>query len=516
MESPSPSACARCGSLHDPELPCVRRVKLSSSETVDLGPNARPPQLLDMVDLPPGTIVDEYEITSKIGEGGMGSVYAAIQPVIHKKVAIKVLSATFASDARMVRRFMTEARAVNRIDHPNIVDVFSLGQLSDGRYYCVMELLQGSSLGALLARRRLTPAEARRVLAQTCDAVQAAHVEGIVHRDLKPDNLFVVTPKRGEALVKVLDFGIAKVFSQDGEEAPRAVTRAGTPIGTPHYMAPEQARGELTVGPPADIYAFGVILFELFTGRLPFGGNSHVELLYDHLHTAPPRPSSVRKLPARLELLILRCLEKDPEKRPASMAEVAAELEAVFDTETEAIGLALSGAIVVPQADGVTACPRAATLATTPTPPGATPAPLTPAPPGATPAPLTPAPAAPTPGPAPSRWRTMWLLGGAGILVAIPLLWLGLRGGPAPRPAPAPPPTAAAEAPAPAPASAPVAAPAPAPASAPVAAPAPAPAAGVPAVPAAKVEPAAPAPVKRRRPRGPDAKGPPVELKTTR
>ena len=312
MASPELKVCERCGSMHDPEVPCVRKAKLSSSETVDLGPGARQAKLDELLELPAGTVVDEYEITGKIGEGGMGTVYSAIQPVIHKKVAVKVLSATFATDARMVRRFMTEARAVNRVEHTNIVDVFSLGQLPDGRYYCVMELLQGDSLGAVMQKRRLGLAETRRFLLQTCDALQAAHTEGIVHRDLKPDNIFVCTPKRGESQVKVLDFGIAKVFSQGPDEPGRLATRAGTPIGTPHYMAPEQARGELTIDHRADIYAFGVILFELFTGKLPFGGKSHVELLYEHLHTPAPRPSSVRKLPPRLEALVPEFLAAVP------------------------------------------------------------------------------------------------------------------------------------------------------------------------------------------------------------
>jgi serine/threonine-protein kinase len=510
MENPKPNVCERCGSMHDPEVPCVRKARLSSSATVDLGPGARQAKLDELLELPAGTVVDEYEITGKVGEGGMGTVYAAIQPVIHKKVAVKVLSAAFASDARMVRRFMTEARAVNRVEHPNIVDVFSLGQLPDGRYYCVMELLVGDSLGGVMHKRRLSLAETRRFLLQTCDALQAAHAEGIVHRDLKPDNVFVCTPKRGEAQVKVLDFGIAKMFSQAADEPGRPQTRAGTPIGTPHYMAPEQARGEANVDHRADIYAFGVILFELFTGRLPFDSPSHVELLYEHLHTPPPRPSSVRKLPPRLELLILRCLEKEPDKRPASMSDVAGELEAIFELEAEAVSLALSAAVVVPQPDGALSDPSAATLAATPSLAGApsrpglsspgrsaASSPRLPGAGGATPAP---APPAALPAAAPSR-RGLILGVGAALAVGLGVvLWLALR------PAPAPPPAAPAPV-APATVARPLPAPASVPASTPVVAPPVAPA-------PATVEPPAPTPPKKRRPREP--KGPPVELKTTR
>jgi serine/threonine-protein kinase len=265
----------------------------------------------------------------------MGAVFGGVQPVIDKKVAIKVLSAAFASDADMVRRFMQEARSVNRIDHPNIIDVFSFGQLPDGRCYFVMEHLNGESLAALMGRRRLTFAEARRFLGQSCDALGAAHSEGIVHRDMKPDNIFVVTPKRGHTYVKLLDFGVAKLFSVgDGKMA----TRAGMPLGTPHYMSPEQARGDRDIDQRTDVYAVGVILYEVLTGRVPFGGESHLEILQQQISAAPPPPSSFNPVPPRTEALILRCLAKDPQARPPSMTELVAALNEIFDTE--AVGIA--------------------------------------------------------------------------------------------------------------------------------------------------------------------------------
>ncbi len=164
-------------------------------------------------DLEAGTEVGEYRITGKLGQGGMGSVFAGVQPVVGKKVAIKVLAKELANDVSMVQRFVQEARAANRIGHPNIIDIFSFGQLPDGRHYYVMELVDGKSLTDILKERRLAFGEAGRLLGQVCSALAAAHAEGIVHRDLKPDNIYVALPKHSEPFVKLLDFGIAKLFA---------------------------------------------------------------------------------------------------------------------------------------------------------------------------------------------------------------------------------------------------------------------------------------------------------------
>ncbi|HEY3355569.1 MAG TPA: serine/threonine-protein kinase, partial [Polyangia bacterium] len=355
--------CAKCGGTHLGDSPCLRQMAaVASDATVDLGkrgpassrtppplltPSAAPPPVPPpadatehdepAADLPAGTVVGEYQITHKIGAGGMGAVYAAVQPLIDKKVAIKVLNAEFSADGRMVRRFMQEARASNRVEHPNIIDVFSLGQLPDGRYYCVMELLPGESLGHLLHRRRLTAAEAQRFLDQTTDALAAAHTESIIHRDLKPDNIFIVEPRRGDSSVKVLDFGIAKLLGPGPSGSQPDQTRAGTPIGTPHYMSPEQARGDTTIDHRTDIYALGVIMFEIFTGRRPFQGASNVEILHSQIATLPPGPSALAQVPPRLEQLILRCLAKAAADRPQSMQDVGVELGAIFTDEGAAI-----------------------------------------------------------------------------------------------------------------------------------------------------------------------------------
>ncbi|MBI5480968.1 MAG: serine/threonine protein kinase [Deltaproteobacteria bacterium] len=310
------------------------------------------------LDLEPGTMVGEYQVTRKVGAGAMGDVFAGVHPVIGKRVAIKVLKETLVADQTMVQRFVQEARAVNAIGHPNIIDVFAFGQLPDGRWYFVMELLEGESLEDLLARRAISVDETRRYLEQVCAALGAAHAEGIVHRDLKPGNIFIATPRHGATYVKVLDFGVAKLIR--GAEGALSL-KTGAPIGTPCYMSPEQVRARRDVDRRSDIYSFGVILFEIFTGRVPFMHPSHFQVLSDHVTELPPVPSSIRPVPPRLESLILRCLAKDPGSRPQSMRDVEVELALVFENEARELRhvlggestnrrMAAVGEVVVPQA----------------------------------------------------------------------------------------------------------------------------------------------------------------------
>jgi serine/threonine protein kinase len=280
-------------------------------------------------DLAAGTPIGEYVVEGLLGRGGMGTVYAARQPLIGKQVAIKVLGAAFSQDPAIVRRFVDEARAVNRIGHPGIIDIFSFGSLADGRQYFVMEYLEGETLGAALRRGPLPSAEARRLLGETCAALQAAHHERIVHRDLKPDNLWISRPRHGEPHVKILDFGIAKLLPGEGV-GDSAITETGAVMGTPQFMAPEQCLGE-PVDQRADIYARGVILYRVFCGRLPFEGKSFAEVVAQMVTVAPPRPSTLRALPPALEALILACLEKSPAQRPQSADEVARRLDAALE-----------------------------------------------------------------------------------------------------------------------------------------------------------------------------------------
>ena len=273
----------------------------------------------------PGTRVGEYEIERELGRGGMGSVFAAYHPVIGKRVAIKVLDAYFSRDMALVRRFLDEARAVNKIGHPNIIDVFSFGQLPDGRQYFVMEFLEGETMAEWLLRGRPDPQEARRLLLQICEALEAAHREGIIHRDIKPENLWIARPKHGEAFMKVLDFGIAKLVA---DEQAVNVTKTGTVMGTPQFMSPEQCTGR-GVDHRTDIYALGVIIFRIYCGRLPFEGESVAELMTAQLTQPPPKPSEFAKISAPLENLILACLDKNPANRPVSAAELGMRLREV-------------------------------------------------------------------------------------------------------------------------------------------------------------------------------------------
>jgi serine/threonine protein kinase len=276
--------------------------------------------------LEPGFAIGEYRIEGRLGEGGMGAVYAARQPEIGARVAIKVLAAELSRDPRLVKRFVAAARAVNKIRHPNIIDIFAFGRLADGRHYFVMEQLEGETLAARLARGPLPVSDARRLLGQICEALAAAHAEQIVHRDLKPENVWIAVPRHGQPYAKLLDFGIAKLL---GSREASGATDAGVAMGTPHFMSPEQCRGE-TVDHRTDVYALGVLLYFMWSGRLPFEGPTLGAVLSQQITATPQAPSAHRPVPPRLERLILRCLEKDPAARPQSVPALRDELDAAL------------------------------------------------------------------------------------------------------------------------------------------------------------------------------------------
>jgi serine/threonine protein kinase len=275
-----------------------------------------------------GAMAGEYRIEYVLSRGGMATVYAARHPVIGKRAAVKVLAAQFSSDPRLVRRFIDEARAVNRICHPNIVDIFAFGQLQHGPHFLVMEQLEGETLATRLERERLPLELACLLLAQTADALAAAHRAGIVHRDLKPQNLFIVQARQAAPSMKVLDFGIAKLLEHSGD---RQVSHAGAAIGTPHFMAPEQCLGE-RVDSRADVYALGVVLYRVFAGKLPFVGATFAEIVAQHVSALPSETSDLRALPGALWELIQACLEKAPAHRPRGCEEIAAHLRAVLES----------------------------------------------------------------------------------------------------------------------------------------------------------------------------------------
>jgi serine/threonine-protein kinase len=289
---------------------------------------ARPDPLL-------GTHVSEYVLQERIGAGGMGIVYRAVQPLIGKQVAIKILKADIAVAQELVQRLLVEARVVNAIQHRGVIDIFGFGQLPDGRPYVVMELLQGVSLSALIRRRRRLPAdEAVAILDEMLAALAAAHRGGVIHRDLKPGNVFLVNDSEGMRSVKLLDFGIAKV----AEFRPsRPLTLEGYILGTPEYMAPEQVRGE-KVGPASDLYAVGVIAFQMLSGRVPFTGDQRSVLMAQVENEPPALSSLVPEVPKALENIVMRLLAKAASNRYASAETVRKELGALLPARAGGLG----------------------------------------------------------------------------------------------------------------------------------------------------------------------------------
>ncbi len=278
-------------------------------------------------DLQAGQAVGEYEVEQKIGQGGFGAVFKAVHPLIGKQVAIKVLSQRFSVDPQMVSRFLAEARAVNQIRHHNIIDIFSFGTLEDGRLYYVMEYLDGEPLDKRLARRgRMSLGDAIPILRGIARALDAAHAKGIAHRDLKAENVFLAAHPDG-VFPKLLDFGIAKLMTPDDELTHK--TRTGAPMGTPHYMSPEQCRGR-DVDHRTDMYAFGVLAYVMLTGVYPLDGDDYMAILMRQVHDDPLPPSSHRpELPAGVNAVIAWLMRKDPAGRPETLMDAVRMLERV-------------------------------------------------------------------------------------------------------------------------------------------------------------------------------------------
>ncbi|MBK7862285.1 MAG: protein kinase [Archangiaceae bacterium] len=258
-----------------------------------------------------GREVGNYRIVSRLGVGGMGTVYAGVEKNIDKKVAIKIVHPHLSRIAELPD-LLAEAKAVNAIGDRGIVDVHGFGALPDGRQYLVMELLEGDSLAALLDRqKRLTVEELFLVGDGILAALEGAHAAGFVHRDIKPQNVFVVRPARGEPFVKLLDFGLVQ----------RSREISALAVGTPAYVAPEQAKAGAAVGPAADLYAVGCVLFECATGRMPFGDGDTQTVLDLHASADRPHVRTFRpSLPAALDALIASLMAIEPNQRPASAA----------------------------------------------------------------------------------------------------------------------------------------------------------------------------------------------------
>ncbi|HXL80185.1 MAG TPA: serine/threonine-protein kinase [Pyrinomonadaceae bacterium] len=323
--------CPTCGRRYSSDLEiCPEDQSSLQADTT----NAEPPPTDPMLGQ---TLDDKYRLDAQLGVGGMGTVYRARHLLIDRPVAVKVLNPRFVEDEAARTRFQREARAAGRLQHTNAVTVTDYGQTEDGYVYIVMELLEGRTLRDILAKE--APLEAARsvsLMLQVSDAVAAAHEAGIIHRDLKPANIFIVQRAEVPSLVKVLDFGIAKLAAESLEEDEvKALTQVGAMIGTPRYMSPEQCDGaELT--PAADVYSLGVILYEMLTGTVPFSGSTPLAIAMKHTSELPRRPREfVASIPAALEDVVLHALEKRPQDRPANAAEFRRELL----TTAERLGL---------------------------------------------------------------------------------------------------------------------------------------------------------------------------------
>ena len=274
-----------------------------------------------------GTILgDTYEVQRRLGEGGMGRVYEARHVRLGRRYAIKIMHQMFAADRDALARFRREAIAASTIASPHVAQVFDVNATRDGQPYLVYELIDGEDLGTLLDRDgALSIARATRIARQVASGLLAAHTTGVVHRDLKPENVMLVKTTDGSDFAKLLDFGIAKVQQED------KLTRTGAVLGTPAYMAPEQARGGSTIDHRCDIYALGAMLYRAVTGRPAFSGEDAGRTLTSVIWDEPARPKTLRRdLPDALELVIQRAMAKDPDKRFSSMAELDAAL-APFD-----------------------------------------------------------------------------------------------------------------------------------------------------------------------------------------
>jgi serine/threonine-protein kinase len=275
-----------------------------------------------------GDLLDgKYKLLRLIGEGGWGSVFEGENTRTKRHVAIKVLRPSATMSPEVLRRFEHEAQAASHIDSPHIVEVYDLGELGDGTHYLVMELLNGDDLAAYLTRSgALAPALAVKLLVQVLDGLGAAHDAGILHRDLKPENLFLITTKSGAPFVKILDFGVSK-FNLAGSQPVSAMTRTGAVIGSPYYMAPEQARGSKQLDARTDLYSIGVVLYELLTNQVPFEGENFNELMFKIVLEARPDPRSVRPdLDDDLTALVKKGIACEPGDRFQTAAQFRAAL----------------------------------------------------------------------------------------------------------------------------------------------------------------------------------------------
>jgi len=284
------------------------------------------------------TTIGNFQLLRTLGEGGMGVVYEAQHMTMHRRAAIKVLRSELASDPQAIRRFFNEARATNEVRHPGIVQIYDCGTHQDGSPWLIMELLEGETLSRRIGRVGAMPAtDVIGLGAQAASVLEAAHRAGIIHRDLKPDNLFIVNNQETESgeRVKVLDFGIAKLTSSGGAKSMH--TQTGMLMGTPLYMSPEQCRGTGQVDARSDIYSFGLILYQMISGELPFVSEGMGELFDMQMNRPPPPlPKKVPGVNAALAATIEKMLRKNPAERVQTMGEVQRALLAAASAPASA------------------------------------------------------------------------------------------------------------------------------------------------------------------------------------
>lgn len=283
-----------------------------------------------------GKVLDgRFEVIEAIGSGGMGKVYKAIQKPLERIVALKVLNTNYSAgkDPGFVKRFFNEAAQTAKLSHPNTITVHDYGQTEDGIFYIAMEFVEGVTLADIIKEGPLTVARAVHVTGQIARSLREAHKLGLIHRDLKPANVMLLHEETDHDRVKVLDFGLVKTFMPEKAAAnidETALTQAGVVMGSPLYMAPEQARG--TADPRSDIYSLGVVLFQMLAGKPPFQSKDSIDVIVKHLNEMPPKLAAVRpdlEFSPEIEALVARMLEKQPARRPQSMDELLEVLRGV-------------------------------------------------------------------------------------------------------------------------------------------------------------------------------------------
>lgn len=267
---------------------------------------------------------NRYRLIRKLGRGGMGEVYLAQQIELNRRVAIKILIAERSKKAIQEQRFEQEAKAIGQISHPNIVDIFDVGRTEDDRSFFVMEYLLGEDLKRFCRRKHVVPTkEIISIATQICHGLSAAHEKNIIHRDLKPDNIFLIKTAEAKDVIKILDFGLAKVISDDEAEV-KKLTKTGVIVGTPAYLSPEQVRGD-PIDARTDIYALGLIIYRMLCGHMPFKANTVVEMLRKQMMETPLKPSEVAPdspIDLGLEAIAMQALQKDPTMRFNSAKDV--------------------------------------------------------------------------------------------------------------------------------------------------------------------------------------------------